>query len=123
MELALIAPFVAAIALAMFAAWDAASRVENLRAALKAGSKYYMNGGADDATAKSVVISAWQKPPEQRTVTITRACQCGVNPLACNVLCSDGAPPAVFAVLHGTATTAGAIIQPSISAQQVVRVR
>ena len=63
LEMALITPAIAGVALLSFEVWQAAGRAADMRTALKAGAQYYMNGGSDDTAARSMAISAWERKP------------------------------------------------------------
>jgi len=122
-ELALVAPVIAGLALLSLEVWSASARSQDMRAALKAGAQYYMNGGANDVTAQALALSAWEAPPGDAEVSITRSCACGEVAQVCTTLCSNGTPPAVIVVLQATGTQAQAFFNPVLSEQRVVRVR
>jgi Flp pilus assembly protein TadG len=122
-ELALILPFIAAIAVVSAGVWDVGMRKQSLHGALKVAAQYYMNGGQDDAAARAIALAAWQTKPSNANVTASRICRCGSTANACNTLCSNSTPPAVFVQLTATATTPGAQYFATQTAQDMVRVR
>lgn len=122
-EMALIAPFVAVLALMSFQVWQAAGRVQDARGAVKAGVRYYMNGGSDETVARNLVQSSWEDAPADAAVTAVRACLCGATASACNTACADNSLPVVTITLRATATNPGAVYASSIDEQEVIRVR
>ncbi|HTK35368.1 MAG TPA: hypothetical protein VL358_08805 [Caulobacteraceae bacterium] len=122
-EMALVAPVLAALALVAFSVWQTASRIEDMRLALKAGSTYYMNGGTDDPTAQSLMLQSWPTPPANAAVSVQRICQCAGVAAACGTLCSGSTPPAVYVTLSATATASNGVNSIPLSEQKVVRVR
>ncbi|HTI66064.1 MAG TPA: hypothetical protein VL460_00805 [Caulobacteraceae bacterium] len=122
-ELALIAPVIAAMALVSYEVWQVAARTEDMRTALQTGAQYYMNGGTSDTAAQALAISSWENAPPDAAVGVSRACVCGQAAQVCTLLCSDGAPPASIITLSATATRPQAMFSKTISTQRVVRVR
>lgn len=122
-EMALVAPAIAVLAFTAFNVWNAYSRDEDMRAALKAGATYYMTGGTSDSTAQSVAMSAWSNPPSNASVNPTRSCYCATTPQDCAILCDDGTSPSIYVTLTATGTTPSAAVMPSLSEREVIRVR
>ena len=122
-EMALIAPVIAVLALLSFEVWQSASRSEDMRVALKSAAQYYMNGGTDDAAARALVLSAWPQAPADADVAISRSCACAAVVHACTSLCPDGEPPAALITLSATATQSTAVLNKTLAEQRVVRVR
>jgi len=123
LELALIAPVIAGLILVSFEVWRASGRIEDVRGGLKAGAQYYMNGGADDAVARSLALSAWEDAPANAEVAISRSCACGEVANACNVLCPTGQAPSALVTLQATGSYPQALFGSNVSEQRVVRVR
>lgn len=122
-ELALVAPVIAGIALVSYGVWDGAARRQDMRDGLGAAVQYYMNGGLDDTAAQSAAMDAWDSAPADAAVSTERICRCGSAAAVCNSLCADSRTPSVFVRLTATATTADALFSPSLSEERVVRVR
>lgn len=122
-EMALIAPIAAVLALLSFQVWQASARVQDARGAVKAGVRYYMNGGADEDAARDLVQSSWEDAPADAAVTAVRACLCGGTAHACNTACADSTLPIVTVTLRATATNPGAAYASTIDEQEVIRVR
>lgn len=122
-EVALVAPVLAVVALLSFEAWQGAGRSADIRTALKAGAQYYMNGGADDDDARALALSAWRDRPAGGVVDISRACACGQVAQACTALCADSTPPAALVTLSAQASLPQAMFNKSLSIERVVRVR
>lgn len=122
-ELALVLPIILGVFLGAYSVWDAASRKQNLAAALDAGAQYYINGGSNDGLASQAIQGAWQYRPQNSSVSVTRACQCGNTAQSCSTLCSGGIAPSAYVTMSLTAIDQTAMISPSIAASRVVRVR
>jgi len=122
-EMALIAPAIAGLAFASVNLWEAASRKQDMSAAVHAASQYYLSGGQSDTDAQSVAMSTWDSRPDDGAVDITRSCRCGATVAICTSLCESGQPPAVLVRITAQATSPGAAFQSSQSKIEVVRVR
>lgn len=122
-EFAFIAPVIGVMIIMSYGVWEAAVRQQNLRSALKVGAEYYMNGGANDATARAVALAAWEDAPSNANVTTARICRCGSTVVDCTAMCSASAPPAIYVVLHASASDHSALFSPIIQADRVARVR
>lgn len=122
-EMALIAPVAAVLALLSFQVWQASTQTEDMRGAVKTGIRYYMNGGTDDAAAQTLMQSAWDKAPNDAAVSVSRQCLCGTTVQACNVNCADGTAPIMVVTLNASGTNPGALFGSSLSDREVLRVR
>lgn len=123
LEMAFVAPIIGGMAAVSFAAWDAASRQQDMRAALEVGAEYYMNGGASDDVAEATATGAWRNAPEDAVVTSERICRCGTTVTICTNLCTGNTPPSVYVHLSASATSPEAMFGAQQSAERVVRVR
>lgn len=125
-EMALIAPFIAAFAVTSINVWDIGMRKQDMRGALKVGAEYYMNGGSTDATARSIALAQWNHKPATSEVTITRTFYCtSTSSTVANAttLCTDNTAPQILIQMHGTATTSTATFNQSQTADVYVRIR
>jgi hypothetical protein len=122
-EMAFIAPVIAGLAFASVNLWEAASRKQEMTAAVHAASQYYLSGGSSDTDAQSIAMSAWSNRPDDGDVDITRSCRCGSVVATCSTLCESGQAPAVLVRITAQATSVGAAFQPSQSKVEIVRVR
>jgi Flp pilus assembly protein TadG len=122
-EMAFIAPVIGGMAAVSFAAWDAASRQQDMRAALEIGAEYYMNGGGSDEIATTAATNAWRNRPEDGVVTSERVCRCGTVVTICANLCTGATPPSVYVHLTAAGATPEAMFTPHQWAERVVRVR
>ncbi len=122
-ELALVLPILLGVFLGAYSVWDAASRQQNLSAALDAGEQYYINGGSNDSMATQAIQGAWQYRPNNSSVSLTRACQCGNAAQSCSTLCSGNIAPSAYVTMRLTAVDQTAMISPNLAASRVVRVR
>lgn len=123
-EMALIAPFIAGFAVLSVNVWDVGMRKQDMRAALKLGAQYYMNGGTDDTKSKAIALAKWNRKPATADVTVSRTCLCGTTVTgSCNTVCADNTVPNIVVQLHATATTSTAMFSKSQVADEYVRVR
>lgn len=122
-EMAFIAPIIGGMAAVSFAAWDVASRQQDMRAALEVGAEYYMNGGSSDDIAKSTAVQAWRNAPDDALVTSERVCRCGTTVTICTNLCTGNVPPSVYVRMTASGTSPEAMFTPHQSAERIVRVR
>ena len=122
-EMALVAPVIGGLALLGLTVWQTAARIEDMRAALQSGARYYMGGGFNDTTARTFAMSAWDKRPTDGAINVQRICKCGDVVSACNVLCADHGPPAMFINLSATGTATNGVSTFPLAETKVVRVR
>jgi len=122
-EMALILPFIAGFAVVSVGVWNVAMRKQDIRGPLKLAAQYYMNGGMDDAKAKTIAMSSWQDKPEGADIVFSRFCRCASNANACDTLCADSTPPSVFVKMVATATTPTAMFYATQTATEQLRVR
>lgn len=122
-EMAFIAPIIGGMAAVSFAAWDVASRQQDMRAALKVGAEYYMNGGSADDVARTAAIDAWRNAPEDAHVASERICRCGTTVTICTSMCTGDTPPAVYVRMTASGSAPEAMFTPHQSAERMIRVR
>jgi Flp pilus assembly protein TadG len=122
-EFAIVTPVLVGLVLAGTAVFDSGTRLNNMRQALRPAAQYYMNGGVDDAQARTLAMDSWKNPPGNAAVTSARACRCGDGEHDCSTLCPDGTPTDVFVTLTATASWTDTTYSPSLSQSTVVRVR
>jgi Flp pilus assembly protein TadG len=119
-ELALIAPVIAGMALVSFEIWRDGSSRQDARAALDAGVEYYMAGGLEDPAARSVAYDAWRNRPQGATVSSARNYQCGETAAQEGAVCSGGRTAATYVSLTATGSGDDGEV---INETKVVRVR
>ena len=123
-EFAVIVPLLGAIVVGLMVAWEPATAMLRMRAAVHAGATYVRNGGTDDATARRVVEEAWERKPSDADVDVTRACLCGAVAQSCTTICSaNQAPPSVYVTIAATSTAAGGATGKTLARSEIVRVR
>ena len=129
-EFALGAPMLAIVVLGIASSWSVGKQVLEMRNAVKVGSTYFIQGGADLESAKSAVTAAWEHRPDGATVDVTRECTCGSDTLSCTVICNATSSAPKMSIRIKATTTARAPILgflyttiPTITQQEVVRVR
>jgi Flp pilus assembly protein TadG len=123
-EFAIITPVLVMMFLAATQVWDASTRMNNLRLALRPATQYYMAGGSDDAQAKSFAMSSWQNAPANATITSARSCRCGQTAQDCATpVCADGKAASVFVTMTASGSWSGVAYGPSLSQSAVVRVK
>ncbi len=122
-EFAVIVPVLAALLVGLMIAWEPATAMMRMRAAVHAGAAYVRNGGTDDVRAMSVVDLAWEKRPLTSSITVNRACLCGQASNACTVVCADRTPPSVYVTLRASETDTERALGRTLTSEEVVRVR
>jgi Flp pilus assembly protein TadG len=122
-EFAIISPILAGLTVYGFDAWQLINRKQDMHAAINAGAHYYMGGGADDPTAKSISASSWPNKPSDGAIAVGRGCICNGATWDCNTICSTTSQaPEIHITL--TATTQWNGIHPAaLSESENVRVR
>lgn len=122
-ELAIIAPVLAGLALVSLEIWQTGAAQQKAAAALDVATDYYMNGGLDDATAVQAALDGWLDRPEGATVTSARLARCGDAPADPTQVCGDGRMAAIYVALEADSTREGAIYSARVRATRTVRVR
>lgn len=122
-EMAFIAPIIGGMAAVSFAVWDAASRQQDMRAALEVGAEYFMNGGVNDEVARTTATAAWRNAPADAAVASERICRCGVTVTICTNMCAGAAPPSVYVRMTASGSEPDAMFAPHQSAERIIRVR
>jgi Flp pilus assembly protein TadG len=119
-ELAMVAPVIAGMAVVSFGIWQSGSENQDARAALDVAAEYYMAGGTNDDAAKTLVRDAWRNRPADAAVNSSRSYKCGETAATETTVCAGNRTPATYVTL---VATGGGAEQHSISEQKVVRVR
>lgn len=122
-EFAVIAPLLGAIVIGLMVAWEPATAMLRMRAAVHAGAVYVRSGGTDDAQTYRVVEEAWERKPADADVTVTRACLCGSVAQACTTVCTNQTPPSVYVTIAATSTDTSLAFGKTMARSEVVRVR
>lgn len=123
-EFAIIVPVLVGMFLAATQVWDASTRVNNMRLALRPATQYYMGGGTSDAQAIALGNAAWQSPPANASLTSARSCRCGQTVQDCATpVCADGKAESVFVTLTASGSWTGVTYGSSLSQTAVVRVK
>lgn len=122
-EFAVIAPLLGAIVIGLMVAWEPATAMLRMRAAVHAGAVYVRNGGNDDAQNTEVVRKAWERKPADAEVLVSRACLCGTLAQACTTVCADQTPPSVYVTIAATSTDTSLAFGKTMARSEVVRVR
>ena len=73
----------------------------NMRDAVEATAKYYLQGGSSDSQALTFAGSVWNSRPANATVTVTRSCTCLGVAVSCGsgVICSDNSVPQIYVAI------------------------
>ena len=122
-ELAMVAPILAGMAVVSFGIWQTGVQNQDARAALDVAAEYYMNGGTNDTTAASLALSAWSNKPADGAVHTVRSYRCGDIPAIITTVCSGGRTPGGYVTITAIGTMSVSLGQPTISIERVVRVR
>lgn len=122
-EFAIIAPVLAGLLMGGFDIWQEVNRKQDMRASVAAGVHYYMGGGADDPTGRTISLSAWPNRPADGSISLARACTCAGAVSSCTVVCAatQQAPEVRVTV---TAQSQWTGMRPApLTESEVVRVR
>jgi len=122
-EFAVIAPFLAALVIGLMVAWEPATAMLRMRAAVHAGAAYVRSGGTDDTKTYDVVENAWERKPADADILVSRACLCGQIAQACTTICTDQTPPSVYITVAATSTDNSRAFGKTLARSEVVRVR
>jgi Flp pilus assembly protein TadG len=122
-EFAVIAPFLGAVVLGLMVAWEPATAMLRMRAAVHAGASYVRNGGSDDTRTYTVVEEAWERKPADAGISVTRACLCGTTAQPCTLACTDSTPPSVYVTIAAESTDDSRAFGKTQARSEVVRVR
>lgn len=122
-EFAVIAPVLIALLVGLMIAWEPATAMLRMRAAVHSGAAYVRNGGTDDAKAWSVVDQSWEKRPAGSVISISRACLCGQAATQCTTVCADQTPPSVYVTVRASETDDDRAFGKTLTSTEVVRVR
>ena len=122
-EFAVIAPLLGAIVIGLMVAWEPATAMLRMRAAIHAGATYVRNGGTDDAQTYRVVEESWERKPADAAINVSRACLCGAVAQACTTVCADQTPPSVYVTISATSTDTSRAFNQTLARSEVVRVR
>ncbi|MGZ3275638.1 MAG: TadE/TadG family type IV pilus assembly protein [Caulobacteraceae bacterium] len=122
-EFAIIAPILAVLVVYGFDTWQLINRKQDMHAAVNATAHYYMGGGTDDPTARSVGLSGWPNKPGDAQMAVVRACSCAGASASCTIVCTaTQQAPEIHITL--TATTQWNGLHPAaLSEVENVRVR
>jgi Flp pilus assembly protein TadG len=122
-EFAIISPVLAGLTIYGFDAWQLVNKKLDMHAAINAGAHYYMGGGEDDTTARSISMSSWPNTPGDAQITIGRACFCAGGSSDCGTICAaTQMAPEIHITVTSTSQWNG--LQPAALAEsETVRVR
>lgn len=129
-EFALAAPILLLMLSGIVTGWTYATQLMQMRSAIKTGSNYILQGGADLTAAKSAVLLSWANKPGDAVVEAVRQCTCGGAANSCSAVCvGSGAIPNMSVII----TASGSIDTPlqslfgmakmETSQQESIRVR
>lgn len=122
-EFAVIAPLLGSVVLGLMVAWEPATAMLRMRAAVHSGAVYVRSGGIDDARTRTVVVQSWERKPSDSDVTVTRACLCGSLAQACTTVCTDQTPPSVYVTIAAVSHDDSLAFGKTMARSEVVRVR
>lgn len=123
MELALLAPLLAAILMLGVEGWLRIDQTLSMQGALQTGGRYYQMGGADDAAAVNLARSTWTNRPNDGEVAVARVCKCGAVVVACSSLCANADTPVALVNLSASGTFVGLTGSHPLRQTEIVRVR
>ena len=105
-EFAFMAPLIGVMFLGIISAWSYMRQDSNMRDAVEAAAKYYVQGGTSDSQAATIVNNAWSAKPDSGTVSTSRMCTCATTPVSCNTgtICSDNSIPQISISVKATSS-------------------
>lgn len=121
-EFAVVAPVLALLLVGLVQGWFEVKQRTDAQSAMQAGIRYYLQGGADDATAKALALRAWPSKPADGDVDVTRACGCGGVTVTCASTC-NGKPPAVTVSVAAKFRSSSLLGSDDVLYDQSVRIR
>ncbi|MDQ0466492.1 Flp pilus assembly protein TadG [Caulobacter ginsengisoli] len=123
-EFGLIAPILALVVLGIVQGGTMLGKYNAMRTGISNGAQYVMGGGTDLATARLIAQEAWPSRGATATIAASKVCRCGGTVADCSLLCaSDQSVPQAFVTISATDIFNDGVVNHSVSAQQVVRVR
>jgi Flp pilus assembly protein TadG len=122
-EFAVLVPLFSALLIGLMLAWEPATAMLRMRAAVHAGATYVRDGGTDDALTYSAVEKSWQRKPSDAVIAVSRSCLCGAAVHACTSTCSDSTPPSVYVTITASDTDMSRAFGKTLGRSEVVRVR
>ncbi len=87
-EFAIAAPVLIMMLAGIVTGWTYTTQMMQMRAAVKTGANYVLQGGADLDAAKSAVLASWIDKPDDAAVEVVRQCSCAGTVHACSSVCS-----------------------------------
>ena len=105
-EFALTAPLIGLIFLGIISTWSYMRQDSNMRDAVEAAAKYYVQGGSSDSQAAAIATNAWYSAPSDGKLNISRSCSCPGAAAVCGigVICSDKSIPQVTVLISATSS-------------------
>lgn len=122
-EMAIVAPVIAGLALVSAEVWMMAMDKQRAATALDAAVDYYMGGGVSDAEAATVAMDAWEDPPDAAEVTYARSGRCAAEAVTLDIVCPDGDVAATYVTLTASGEAQGLFDERAVEASRMVRVR
>jgi Flp pilus assembly pilin Flp len=122
-EFGFVAPILVAVVLAILDGGLLIYRTYEMRSAISSGTQYLLRGGSDEAVAKAVVLAAWGSEADTPTVDVASSCKCGDAAAICSALCPDKTAPRRYFNIDAKAHFGGFVLDRSISAGEIIRVR
>lgn len=122
-EMAIVAPVIAGLALVSAEVWMMAMDKQRAATALDAAVDYYMGGGLSDAEASAVALDAWEDPPGAAEVAYARSGRCAADVVTLNIVCPNGDVAATYVTLTASGEAQGLFDERSVEATRMVRVR
>jgi hypothetical protein len=97
LELGLIAPVLATMAVGLFEYFGAAHQAMELAAAARAGAEYAMSYPSDSEGIQQAVVGSGKLSPAGLAIDVAQICECpDGTPIACGDVCAGGVQSNVF---------------------------
>jgi len=122
-EMALVAPMLAAVLVGIANYAPELDQAHKMRDAVQSAATYVMTGGTDPTAIQTVATNAWTGYATGDSVTVTQWCACSGVSGSCSTLCSDQSVPQGFTQIAATMTYVGPLGSQTLNASQTVRTR
>ena len=122
-EMALIAPVLAALLLGVHDLGRIAFDRTDLHSAVRSGAQYFMAGGKDIGEATAIIQNSWTNRPADARVDVVKCCKCAGEDAPCGQLCPDESVPDIFHEITAEAGLSGVLGEYEVSVVELVRTR
>jgi len=122
-EMALIAPFLAAILAGIATYAPELDKVHKMRNAVSTAALYVMTGGTNASSIQNVAETAWTGRASGDTISVAQWCACSGSTSTCTSLCADATLPVGYTSITASGSYVGPLGSQALSAVQTIRTR